>query len=140
MKKYTKKRLNEIVQDIKSNFTEIIDYIIYYDSIDEDLKAFDLVYKIEELDVKTEIDFLLNDFNKRDLSKSKTFIYNSLLYGLVNDKESKEELIDYLDINKNINFENYLKSLNKNKGTDGEKNIMSVLENISKHSTTKNKP
>ncbi len=140
MKKYTKVRLKEIIQDIKSNFTEIVDYIVYYDSIDEDLKGFDLVYKIEELDIKTEIELLLNDFNKRDLSKSKTLLYNSLFYGIVNDEESKIELINYLKKNKNGSFESYLLTLDKNKGTDGEKNIISVLENLYEYSTTKNKP
>ncbi len=139
MKKYTQKRLNEITKDIVNNFTEIIDYIIYYDSIDEDLKAFELVYKIEELDVKTEIDLLLSDFNRRDLLKSNTLIYNSLFYGIVNDEESKEELVAYLKMNKNVDFENYLKSLNKNKGTDGELNVINVLENISENSSNKNK-
>ncbi len=139
MKKYTQKRLNEITKDIVNNFTEIIDYIIYYDSIDEDLKAFELVYKIEELDVKTEIELLLSDFNRRDLLKSNTLIYNSLFYGIVNDEESKEELVSYLKMNKNVDFENYLKSLNKNKGTDGELNVINVLENISENSSNKNK-
>ena len=96
-----------------------------------------MVYKIEELDVKTEVELLLNDFNKRDLSKSKTLLYNSLIYGIANDEKSKEYLIKHLKENENISFEKYLKLLNKNKETDGEKNILSVLENLSEFSTTK---
>ena len=140
MKKYTKVRLNEALKDIKANFTEVVDYIVYYDSIDEDLKGFDLIYKIEELDIKTEIRLLLNDFNKRDLSKSKTLLYNSLFYGIVNDEESKQELINNLKENKSIVFENYLLTLDKNKGTDGELNIKYVLSQLNEHSSNKNKP
>jgi hypothetical protein len=140
MKKYTKVRLNEALKDIKANFTEVVDYIVYYDSIDEDLKGFDLIYKIEELDIKTEIRLLLNDFNKRDLSKSKTLLYNSLFYGIVNDEESKQELINHLKENKSIVFENYLLTLDKNKGTDGELNIKYVLSQLNEHSSNKNKP
>ena len=140
MKKYTKVRLNEALKDIKANFTEVVDYIVYYDSIDEDLKGFDLIYKIEELDIKTEIRLLLNDFNKRDLSKSKTLLYNSLFYGIVNDEELKQELINHLKENKSIVFENYLLTLDKNKGTDGELNIKYVLSQLNEHSSNKNKP
>ena len=140
MKKYTKVRLNEALKDIKANFTEVVDYIVYYDSIDEDLKGFDLIYKIEELDIKTEIRLLLNDFNKRDLSKTKTLLYNSLFYGIVNDEESKQELINHLKENKSIVFENYLLTLDKNKGTDGELNIKYVLSQLNEHSSNKNKP
>lgn len=139
MKKYTKARLNNLMNDISTNFSEIVDYIVYYDSIDEDLKGFDLIYKIEELDIKEEIRLLLNDFNKRDLSKSKTLLYNSLFYGIVNDEELKIELINYLKKNKNGPFESYLSTLNKNQGTDGELNIKYVLSQLNEHSSNKNK-
>lgn len=140
MKKYTQKRLNEIIKDVKTNFTEIVDYIVYYDSIDEDQKGWSLIYKIEELEHETEINLILNDFNQRDLSKSPTLLYNSILYGLVNNEDSKNVLIDVLKNQNQESFKSYLSTLNKNKGRDGDLNIEDIMNQLSETSSNKNKP
>ena len=140
MKKYTQKRLNEIIKDVKTNFTEIVDYIVYYDSIDEDQKGWSLIYKIEELEHETEINLILNDFNQRDLSKSPTLLYNSILYGLVNNEDSKNVLIDVLKNQNQEIFKSYLSTLNKNKGRDGDLNIEDIMNQLNETSSNKNKP
>ena len=140
MKKYTKKRLNEILVDIKTNFTEIVDYVIYYDSIDEDQKGWDLIYKIEELDHETEINLILSDFKTRNFTNLPTLLYNSILYGLVNNEESKTVLINVLKNKDHNSFKSYLSTLNKNKGRDGDLNIEYIINQINENSNNKNKP
>lgn len=140
MKKYTKKRLNEIIKDVKTNFTEIVDYIIYFDSIDEDEKSWELIYKIEELDDDTEIKLILSDFKLRDLTNSPTLLYNSILYGLVNNEDSKKALIGVLKNENHESFKTYLSTLNKNKGRDGDLNIEYIMNQFNENSSNKNKP
>ncbi len=130
MKKYRKAYPFELLDNLKSNFSSIIDYIIYYDSINEDEKAWNLIYKIEELSDDEEIPLIIYDFISRNLQDKTTFLYNALLYGLVNDPESKSVLIQHLIGNPNPIFLNYLATLNKNKGREGDLNIQNVVETI----------
>lgn len=139
MKKYTQNRLNEIIKNVEDNFSEIIDFIIYFDSIDEDQKAWNLIHMIENLDCATEINLVLDDFNSRDLSKSETLLYNAIIYGLVNDEESREALIDALKNQEQELFKKHLYSLNKNKGRDGDLNIEYIFKKLN-DSNNKNRP
>ena len=134
MKKYTKKRLNLITRYIESNFSEIIDFIIYYDSINEDLKAWDLIYMIEDFGHEKEIELLLSDFESRDLKKGPTLLYNALLYGLVNYDESKDTLIKVLNQGAYSQFKEHLRTLDEKEGRDGDLNVEDVFKQLNENS------
>ena len=119
-----------MLKDIKSNFSTLIDLIIYYDSINEDDQAWDLIYKIEELGHPDEIELLLSDFNSRDLSTGPTFLYNAILYGLVNNPDSKLVLINILKKGDYAKFKAHLQKLDKGKVRDGDLNAADVINQL----------
>ena len=65
MKKPTQKRINECLKDIESNFTELINAIIWYEQKDMDDWATDIVGEIERLPSKKEVQLLINDLSNR---------------------------------------------------------------------------
>ncbi len=118
--------LNDILQDIKTHFSEIIDFMIYYDSINEDEKAWDIIYVIEDLAYDDIISLTLDDFNKRTF-ESATLLYDFMLCGIINNEEIREILIQKLLQNENKNFLNYLESIKENDGSEADANIDIVL-------------
>lgn len=131
MRKYTRKRLKLILKDIKTNFSELLDYIIYYDSISEDLKAWDIIYAIEgSLEHLTEIELLISDVEARAFPLKASLLYNGLLYALVNNDESKEVLINVLRHGEYTRFKTHLASLNEHEGRDCDLNVEDVLTRI----------
>lgn len=136
MNKYTKIQLNRITKDIESNFSEVIDFIIYYDSIDADEKAWDLVYMIEEFGHAKEIELMLADFESRDLTTGPTLLYNALLYRLVNNEESKSVLVNVLKQGNYSKFTYHLFSLDKKKSREGDLNVADVFKQLNSSDST----
>ena len=65
MKKPTQKRIKEYLKDIESNFTELINAIIWYEQKDMDDWAYDIIGYIEKLSSEKELNFLFKDLPNR---------------------------------------------------------------------------
>lgn len=96
MYKYRKYFPEELLQNIEANFSELLDYIIYYDSVNEDLRAWKIIYAIEQISDTLEIHLLIQDLHNRHFSNGPTLLYNALWYGVINDRMATQILIHYL--------------------------------------------
>ena len=59
MKKPTQKRIKECLKDIESNFTELINAIIWYEQKDMDDWTYDIIGYIENIIFWKRINFLI---------------------------------------------------------------------------------
>ncbi len=142
MKKPTEKRINECLKDIESNFTELINAIIWYEQKDMDDWAYDIIGYIEKLSSEKEVQLLINDLSNRssdDLTNPK---YQGLWYALFNVEQTventHEEIISQLKTHTNKELAlNFIKSLDEGEDSDGEINVRTVLK---QYADTKLKP
>lgn len=105
MKKPIQKRIKECLKDIDTNFTELVNAIIWYDQNDMDDWATDIIGEIERLTSEKELILLLTDFSNRENEDFSVYSYQRLWWALINT-ESEE-------VNKSIL--EYSKSLEKGK-------------------------
>lgn len=82
--KITRHEVKKLLKDIETNFSKLIDIVIYYDSIDQDEYAMQIIEKIEKLPLKKEIDLLIEDIVKRNYTINPSFLYSSIWYYIVN--------------------------------------------------------
>ena len=142
MKKPTEKRINECLKDIESNFTELINAIIWYEQKDMDDWAYDIIGYIENLPRKERVLYLFDDLSNRssdDLTNPK---YQGLWYALFNVEQTventHEEIISRLKTHTNKELAlNFIKSLDEGEDSDGEINVRTVLKQFA---DTKLKP
>ena len=142
MKKPTQKRIKECLKDIESNFTELINAIIWYEQKDMDDWAYDIIGYIEKLSSEKEVQLLINDLSNRssdDLTNPK---YQGLWYALFNVEQTventHEEIISQLKTHTNKELAlNFIKSLDEGEDSDGEINVRTVLKQFA---DTKLKP
>ena len=142
MKKPTQKRINECLKDIESNFTELINAIIWYEQKDMDDWAYDIIGYIENLPRKERVLYLFDDLSNRssdDLTNPK---YQGLWYALFNVEQTventHEEIISQLKTHTNKELAlNFIKSLDEGEDSDGEINVRTVLK---QYADTKLKP
>ena len=133
MKKPTQKRIKECLKDIESNFTELINAIIWYEQKDMDDWAYDIIGYIEKLSSEKEVQLLINDLSNRssdDLTNPK---YQGLWYALFNVEQTventHEEIISQLKTHTNKELAlNFIKSLDEGEDSDGEINVRTVLK------------
>ena len=133
MKKPTQKRINECLKDIESNFTELINAIIWYEQKDMDDWLYDIIGYIEKLSSEKEVQLLINDLSNRssdDLTNPK---YQGLWYALFNVEQTventHEEIISQLKTHTNKELAlNFIKSLDEGEDSDGEINVKKVLK------------
>lgn len=133
MKKPTQKRINECLKDIESNFSELINAIIWYEQKDMDDWAYDIIGYIENLPRKERVQYLFDDLSNRssdDLTNPK---YQGLWYALFNVEQTventHEEIISQLKTHTNKELAlNFIKSLDEGEDSDGEINVKKVLK------------
>ena len=142
MKKPTEKRIKECLKDIESNFTELINAIIWYEQKNMDDWAYDIIGYIENLPRKERVLYLFDDLSNRssdDLTNPK---YQGLWYALFNVEQTventHEEIISQLKTHTNKELAlNFIKSLDEGEDSDGEINVRTVLKQFA---DTKLKP
>ena len=142
MKKPTQKRIKECLKDIESNFTELINAIIWYEQKNMDDWAYDIIGYIENLPRKERVLYLFDDLSNRssdDLTNPK---YQGLWYALFNVEQTventHEEIISQLKTHTNKELAlNFIKSLDEGEDSDGEINVRTVLKQFA---DTKLKP
>jgi len=130
MKKFTRKEVKELIKDMENNFSDLIDAVIYYDSIDKDSYAWDIISEIEDLPPSKEIEFLIKDLVKRNYEVSTNLLYNSLWYTQSNGEKNRQILIDLIAQNSNAKeIIRFLVPLNEGE-TQGDLNIQLVIDEV----------
>ena len=113
MKKPTDKRIKECLKDIESNFTELINAIIWYEKKDMDDWATDIVGEIERLPSEKEVQLLINDLSNRKDEDFAVYAYQRLWWALINT-EAEEVNKAILDFSNNSEKGQKLKDILKN--------------------------
>ncbi len=142
MKKPTQKRIKEYLKDIESNFTELINAIIWYEQKDMDDWAYDIIGYIENLPRKERVQYLFDDLSNRSSDVLTNPKYQGLWYALFNVEQTventHEEIISQLKTHTNKELAlNFIKSLDEGEDSDGEINVRTVLK---QYADTKLKP
>lgn len=60
------RRLAQQFRNIETNFTKLIDQIIFYDSVDSDDEAIEILQGIVNIDIDKQIDLLFEDLRHRN--------------------------------------------------------------------------
>ncbi len=113
MKKPTDKRIKECLKDIESNFTELINAIIWYEQKNMDDWAYDIVGEIEKLPSEKEVQLLINDLSNRKDEDFAVYAYQRLWWALINT-EAEEVNKAILDFSNNSEKGQKLKDILKN--------------------------
>ena len=139
MKKFTKKQIQPLLENIRENFSTLIDAIIYFDSINKDEIALEIINYIDNLATQCEIDLLINDLINRNFEIETTLLYNSIWYGLNNNDEIRPDLVNSIsNSEKKIELVSYLSTLDKGRERDVDLNIQKLLKEIKNQINTNN--
>ena len=137
MKKPTEKRIKECLKDIESNFTELINAIIWYEQKDMDDWAYDIIGYIEKLSSEKEVQLLINDLSNRKDEDFAVYAYQRLWWALINT-ETEEVNKAILDFSNNSEKGQKLKDLLKkwfeqlDDDSDTKPNIGKLINSSSK--------
>lgn len=129
--KINKKEVKELLKNIEPNFSELIDLIIFYDSMDKDELAFEIINKMKTFNIEKKIDRLITDIVERQYNVNPSLLYNVLWYSISNSHKNSLVLIEKLTKNehkKEIIY--YLKPLNEGKGHDADINIQKIIDAV----------
>jgi hypothetical protein len=130
-KKFSKKETKELLNNIENNFSMLIDLVIYYDSVDKDELAMNIIEKIEKLPLEKEIDLLIEDITKRNYIIEFSFIYSSIWYYMANSENKQEVLIDKVSNSQYRNeLMNYFNSLNSGKNKLYDINMQKIIDAV----------
>lgn len=131
MKKFNQKQVKKLLENVKNNFSELIDAIIYFDSQNKDEIAFEIISHIDSLATQTEIDLLTEDLINRNFNVPTKLLYNSLWYGLNNNDEIRPDLVMKIsNSEKKEQLVSYLSTLDKGRQREADLNIQKLLEDI----------
>ena len=97
MKKITRQKVQALLKDVENNFSQLIDSLFYFESVDKDDWAWDIIHGIEELEPSKEIEMLIEDLANRNYEVPEKLLYNSLWYAQANVLENRETLIDAMN-------------------------------------------
>jgi disulfide oxidoreductase YuzD len=129
--KITRHEVKKLLKDIETNFSKLIDIVIYYDSIDQDEYAMQIIEKIEKLPLKKEIYLLIEDIVKRNYTINPSFLYSSIWYYIVNSENKPEVLIDKVASSEYRNdLIKYFNSLNSGKNRLYDINMQKVIDRL----------
>lgn len=129
--KITRHEVKKLLKDIETNFSKLIDIVIYYDSIDQDEYAMQIIEKIEKLPLKKEIYLLIEDIVKRNYTINPSFLYSSIWYYIVNNENKPEVLIDKVASSEYRNdLIKYFNSLNSGKNRLYDINMQKVIDRL----------
>ena len=131
MKKITRKKVQALLKDVENNFSQLIDSLFYFESVDKDDWAWDIIHKIEELELSKEIELLIIDLENRNYKIPENLLYHSLWYSQANVIENRENLINIISKNPSVKkFLTYLTSLNKGNNKEYELNIQYIIDGV----------
>lgn len=129
--KITRHEVKNLLKDIETNFSTLIDIVIYYDEIDQDEYAMKIIEKIEKLPLKKEIDLLIKDIVKRKYTINPSFLYSSIWYYIVNSENKLEFLINKVKSSEyRHDLIKYFKSLNSGKNRLYDINMQKVIDAV----------
>ncbi len=133
MKKFTQKQVKTLLQNVRENFSELIDAVIYFDSNDKDEVALEIINHIDSLATQSEIDLLTEDLINRNFNIPTKLLYNSIWYGLNNNDEIRPNLVEKIsNSEKKSELVAYLSTLDKGRQREADLNIQKLLEEINK--------
>ena len=139
MKKFTKKQIQPLLENIRENFSTLIDAIIYFDSTNKDEIALEIIYYIDNLATQCGIDLLIKDLINRNFEIETTLLYNSIWYGLNNNDEIRPDLVNSIsNSEKKLELVSYLSTLDKGRERDVDLNIQKLLKEIKNQINTNN--
>lgn len=131
MNKVDSKKLSKMLTDIENNFEELINSIIYYDSIDRDDLSFKIIDKMKSFPIEKKVRLLIDDLVKRNYTVTPNLLYNVLWYSIANSPKNSEVLINNLNISvykKEVIY--YLKTLNEGNGDEADLNIQKIVDSV----------
>ena len=73
MKKITRQKVQALLKDVENNFSQLIDSLFYFESVDKDDLAWDIIHGIEELEPSKEIEMLIEDLANSAKMNEATF-------------------------------------------------------------------
>ncbi len=127
--KLTYKKLWALRQDVASNFSSLIDAMVYYEENGPEGFAWDVVHDIEKLSADAEASLLISDIVLRQGAAPDSSLYSSLWIELVIDSENKDDVLKQLILQKDEGFAaNYLRTLIDDDGSDSDANIRWILD------------
>lgn len=129
--KINKKEVKELLKNIEPNFSELIDLIIFYDSMDKDELAFEIINKMKTFNIEKKIDRLITDIVERQYNVNPSLLYNVLWYSISNSHKNSLVLIEKLTKNEHKKeIIDYLKTLNEGNGHDADINIQKIIDAV----------
>ena len=131
-----------MLKNVRENFSELINAIIYFDNKNKDEVAQEIITHINSLATKSEIDLLTEDLINRNFNITTKLLYDSIWYGLNNNDEIRPDIVEKIyNSEKKIELVSYLSSLDKGRQREADINIQKLLEEINKKTekNTKNK-
>lgn len=126
-----RKKLRSMLKNIEISFSSLIDRIMFYDSIDQQQLAYDIIIEIEQMPTDKLITLMIKELDKRDYQISTPTMYNFMWYYFA-DFHDKSNLLTR-EILKNKNKDkilNYLISLNERSESDSELNVQDVIDAV----------
>lgn len=148
------RRLAQQFKNLETNFSTIIDQVIYYNSVDNEEKSFEIVQNIVNIEIEQQIKLLFDDLKYRNYTVEPSNAYNAIWYIMAVDNESadvlvaklkqqpdKELIMSYLyDLNLGYNeghktdeesdIEDILYAVQKGEPINHRKKLRSMLKNI----------
>lgn len=129
-----RKLLKKMIKNIEMSFSDLVDRIIFYDSVDQDVLSYDIIIEIEKIPTDKLIKLMIKELHKRDYKISTPLMYNFMWYYFADFHDKSNMLVK--EILKNTNKEkilNYLSSLNERTESDSELNVQDVIDAVNQN-------
>lgn len=126
-----RKKLRSMLKNIEISFSSLIDRIMFYDSIDQQQLAYDIIIEIEQMPTDKLITLMIKELDKRDYQISTPTMYNFMWYYFSDFHDKSNMLTKEILKNKNKDkILNYLTSLNERSESDSELNVQDVIDAV----------
>jgi hypothetical protein len=136
-----RKPMKKMIKKIELSFSDLVDRIIFYDSIDQDALSYDIIIEIEKIPTDKLINLMIKELHKRDYKISPRMMYNYMWYYLADFHDKSNMLVK--EILKSANKDKitgYLWCLNQRSESDSELNVQDVIDAVNQSiKITKNK-
>ncbi len=124
MQKFTQKEVNNLVKDVETNFSQLINAIIYYENNDKDDFSTDIIGYIEKLPILKELELLIKDFPNRQNNDFDIYGYQKLWLSLINTQETQSTEILKREISHNNRLKNVLANMIADYDDGNETNLI----------------
>lgn len=129
-----RKLLKKMIKNIEISFSDLVDRVIFYDSVDQDVLSYDIIIEIEKIPTDKLIKLMIKELHRRDYKISTPLMYNFMWYYFADFHDKSNMLVK--EILKTQNKEkilNYLSSLNERTESDSELNIQDVIDAVNQN-------